>query len=67
MNRRGKRKGSFAMYLEPGHADVFDFLEPQKHHNEGAQQLLLRILKSQVVTIRRTCCSKSTRIRSPTS
>lgn len=22
----GKRKGSFAMYLEPWHADVFDFL-----------------------------------------
>merc|ERR1719162_1229369 len=28
----GKRKGSFAMYLEPWHADVFDFLELKKNH-----------------------------------
>jgi ribonucleoside-diphosphate reductase alpha chain len=28
----GKRKGSFAMYLEPWHADVFDFLEMKKNH-----------------------------------
>ncbi|MFM8744786.1 MAG: ribonucleotide reductase N-terminal alpha domain-containing protein, partial [Cytophagales bacterium] len=26
----GKRKGSFAIYLEPWHADVFDFLELKK-------------------------------------
>ena len=23
----GRRKGSFAMYLEPWHADIFDFIE----------------------------------------
>jgi len=30
----GKRKGSFAMYLEPWHADVFDFLEMRKNHGK---------------------------------
>nr|CCA25231.1 ribonucleosidediphosphate reductase large subunit p [Albugo laibachii Nc14] len=28
----GKRKGSFAMYLEPWHADIFEFLELRKNH-----------------------------------
>jgi len=28
----GKRKGSFAIYLEPWHADIFDFLELRKNH-----------------------------------
>ncbi len=30
----GKRKGSFAMYLEPWHADVFEFLEIRKNHGK---------------------------------
>ncbi len=30
----GKRKGSFAMYIEPWHADVFDFLELKKNHGK---------------------------------
>ncbi|RYM33831.1 ribonucleoside-diphosphate reductase subunit alpha [Brumimicrobium glaciale] len=30
----GKRKGSFAMYLEPWHADVFDFLDMKKNHGK---------------------------------
>jgi ribonucleoside-diphosphate reductase alpha chain len=30
----GKRKGSFAVYLEPWHADVFDFLELKKNHGK---------------------------------
>ena len=30
----GKRKGSFAMYLEPWHADIFDFLELKKNHGK---------------------------------
>jgi len=33
-NGGGKRKGSFAMYLEPWHADVFDFLELKKNHGK---------------------------------
>lgn len=28
----GKRKGSFAVYLEPWHADVFEFLDLKKNH-----------------------------------
>jgi len=28
----GKRKGAFAAYLEPWHADIFDFLELKKNH-----------------------------------
>ena len=28
----GKRKGSFAMYLEPWHADIFEFIELKKNH-----------------------------------
>ncbi|CAE8582287.1 unnamed protein product [Polarella glacialis] len=34
----GKRKGSFAMYLEPWHADVFDFLELRKNHGKEEQR-----------------------------
>ncbi|GLJ25547.1 hypothetical protein SUGI_0489250 [Cryptomeria japonica] len=30
----GKRKGAFAMYLEPWHADVFEFLELRKNHGK---------------------------------
>jgi len=30
----GKRSGSFAMYLEPWHADIEDFLELRKNHGD---------------------------------
>ena len=30
----GKRQGSFAVYLEPWHADVFDFLDLKKNHGK---------------------------------
>merc|ERR1719192_1587578 len=30
----GKRKGSFAIYLEPWHADIFSFLELRKNHGK---------------------------------
>ena len=30
----GKRKGAFAMYLEPWHADIFDFIELRKNHGK---------------------------------
>lgn len=30
----GKRKGSFAAYMEPWHADVFDFLELKRPHGK---------------------------------
>lgn len=38
----GKRKGAFAVYLEPWHADVFDFLELKKNH--GKEELRARDL-----------------------
>ncbi len=38
----GKRKGSFAIYLEPWHADIFDLLELKKNH--GKEELRARDL-----------------------
>lgn len=38
----GKRKGAFAIYLEPWHADVFEFLELKK--NTGAEEMRARDL-----------------------
>ena len=38
----GKRKGSFAMYIEPWHADIFSFLDLKK--NTGAEELRARDL-----------------------
>lgn len=34
----GKRKGSFAMYVEPWHADIFDFLDLKKNHGKEEQR-----------------------------
>nr|WKN37461.1 ribonucleoside-diphosphate reductase subunit alpha [Tunicatimonas sp. TK19036] len=38
----GKRKGSFAIYLEPWHADIFDFLQLKRNH--GKEELRARDL-----------------------
>lgn len=38
----GKRKGAFAIYLEPWHADVFDFLDLRKNH--GKEEMRARDL-----------------------
>ena len=38
----GKRKGSFALYLEPWHADIHDFLELKKNH--GKEEMRARDL-----------------------
>lgn len=38
----GKRKGAFAIYLEPWHADVVDFLQLRKNH--GAEEMRARDL-----------------------
>ena len=38
----GKRKGSFAMYIEPWHADIMSFLDLKKNH--GAEELRARDL-----------------------
>jgi ribonucleoside-diphosphate reductase alpha chain len=42
VNQAGKRKGSFALYLEPWHDDVFDFIDLRK--NSGAEELRARDL-----------------------
>jgi ribonucleoside-diphosphate reductase alpha chain len=34
VNQSGKRNGSFAIYLESWHADIFDFLEMRKNHGD---------------------------------
>ena len=34
INQGGKRNGSFAIYLEPWHADIEDFLEMRKNHGD---------------------------------
>lgn len=38
----GKRKGSFAIYVEPWHADIFDFLDLKK--NTGKEEMRARDL-----------------------
>jgi len=38
----GKRKGAFAIYLEPWHADIYEFLELKKNH--GKEEMRARDL-----------------------
>ena len=38
----GKRKGSFAIYVEPWHSDIFDFLDLKKNH--GKEEMRARDL-----------------------
>lgn len=42
VHNSGRRKGSFAMYIEPWHADIFDFLEMKK--NQGHEDVRARDL-----------------------
>ncbi|HIN88541.1 MAG TPA: ribonucleoside-diphosphate reductase subunit alpha [Nitrospinaceae bacterium] len=42
INQGGKRKGSFAIYLEPWHADVYEFIELRKNH--GKEEMRARDL-----------------------
>ena len=42
INQGGKRKGSFAMYLEPWHADIYEFIELRKNH--GKEEMRARDL-----------------------
>lgn len=34
IDQGGRRNGSFAIYLEPWHADIYDFLEMKKNHGD---------------------------------
>jgi ribonucleoside-diphosphate reductase alpha chain len=42
INQGGKRNGSFAIYLEPHHPDIFTFLDSKKNH--GADEIRARDL-----------------------
>ena len=42
INQSGKRNGSFAIYIEPWHADIYDFLDAKK--NNGADDMRARDL-----------------------
>jgi len=42
INQGGKRKGSFAVYLEPWHSDVYEFIELRKNH--GKEEMRARDL-----------------------
>lgn len=42
INQSGKRNGSFAVYIEPWHADIYDFLDAKK--NNGADDMRARDL-----------------------
>jgi len=42
INQGGKRKGSFAVYLEPWHADIFEFIDLRKNH--GKEEMRARDL-----------------------
>uniref|UniRef100_A0A6C0E0N6 ribonucleoside-diphosphate reductase n=1 Tax=viral metagenome TaxID=1070528 RepID=A0A6C0E0N6_9ZZZZ len=42
INQSGRRKGSFAMYLEPWHADIMEFLDMKK--NQGHEDMRARDL-----------------------
>lgn len=38
VNQAGRRKGSFAMYIEPHHPDVMDFLDLKKNHGNELER-----------------------------
>ena len=42
VHNSGKRNGSFAVYIEPWHADIFTFLDAKKNH--GSEELRARDL-----------------------
>lgn len=42
VDQAGKRKGAFAIYLEPWHADIFEFLDLKKNH--GKEEMRARDL-----------------------
>lgn len=42
INQGGKRKGSFAIYLEPWHADIMEFIDLRKNH--GKEEMRARDL-----------------------
>ena len=37
----GKRKGAFAVYMEPWHSDVFEFLDLRKNTGEKGWEVIV--------------------------
>lgn len=37
----GKRKGAFAVYLEPWHSDIFEWLDLRKNH--GKEEVIVTV------------------------
>jgi ribonucleoside-diphosphate reductase alpha chain len=51
----GKRKGSIAIYLEPWHSDIFDFIDLRKNHGKEelrARDLFLALWNSDLFMVR---------------
>ena len=38
VDQGGKRNGSFAIYLEPWHSDIFEFIELKKNHGNELER-----------------------------
>jgi hypothetical protein len=56
----GKRKGSFAIYLEPWHADIFDFLDLRKNHGKEEARAWARArARARNSTRRLTACKEA--------
>ena len=47
----GKRKGAFAIYLEPWHADVEAFLEMKKNHGTRQSAISLSTLQCPILSL----------------
>merc|ERR1711902_422903 len=58
----GKRKGSFAMYIEPWHSDIFKFLELRKNH--GSEEERARDFTNATERSSRPCTFASRKRRS---
>ena len=60
----GKRKGAFAIYLEPWHADIFDWLDLRKNHGKEevrwATHYCKRVVEGTIMLIA-VCAGKGAR------
>ena len=44
-----KRPGAFAIYLEPWHPDIFDFLDLKKNTGKEEQVFVIWLLRNQLI------------------
>jgi ribonucleotide reductase alpha subunit len=52
INQGGKRNGSFAVYLEPYHPDIFTFLDAKKNHGAEERREMKREKRSDSILLR---------------